>query len=160
MQSKWLLAYGSQLLVVSLCWAPAYAALPQVTPKPAPIAAQPQQAEVDTPEGIKQKIVAIDQKIKISQEAETEQTAQQLGVDLGLLQKRTGLLKELRAAYEWWSRNLEKEAVVEKERAALAKKLAVLKERGVTQPPPYSLSFYDNLLSQQHSLPNGRKDMP
>jgi potassium-dependent mechanosensitive channel len=44
---------------------------------------------------------------------------------------------------------MEKEAVVEKEHAALGKKLSVIKERGVTEPPPYSLSFYDDLLSQQ-----------
>jgi len=65
------------------------------------------------------------------------------------LQKRKKLLKELRTAYESWSGNMEKEAIIEKEHAALTKKLSIIKERGVTEPSPYSLSFYDDLLSQQ-----------
>jgi hypothetical protein len=149
MHGKWLLVCWSQLLVMAMCWAQAHAALPKVTPKRAPIAAKQKIAEAITPEVIEKKITEIDQKIKTSQEAETEQTAQQLGVDLSLLQKRSALLKDLRETYEWWLGNLEKEAVIEKEKTALAKKLANLKERGVTEPPPYSLSFYDDLLSQQ-----------
>jgi hypothetical protein len=148
-QSKWLLAYWSQLVVIALCWAQAHAALPQVAPKPAPIAVKQKSTKAITPQDIEQKIAEIDQKIKTSQEAENEPTAQQLGVDLSLLQKRTALLKEIREAYESWSGNLDKEAIIEKEQTALAKKLAILKERGVTEPPPYSLSFYDDLLSQQ-----------
>ena len=149
MQSRWLLAYWSQLLVVALCWAQAQAALPKVTPKPAPVTAKQQETKSLTPETIGQKIAELARKIKTSQEAETEQTAQQLGINLALLQKRTNLLKELHATYEWWLGSLEREAVLEKEQTALAKKLAILKERGVTEPPPYSLSFYDDLLTQQ-----------
>jgi hypothetical protein len=134
MQSKWLLAYWSLLVVVAMCWAQAHAALPQVSPKPAPIAGKQQQTKALTPETIEQKIAELDQKIKTSQEAETEPTAQQLGVDLALLQKRTKLLQELRTAYEWWSENMEKEAIIEKEKTALAKKLSIIKERGVTGP--------------------------
>ena len=149
MQSKWLLACCSQIVVMAMCWAQAHAALPQVIPKPAPIAAKQQQTKAITPEALEQKITGIDQEIKTSQEAENAQTAQQLGVDLALLQERTKLLKELRETYESWLGNLEKEAVIENEQTALAKKLAILKERGVTEPPPYSLSFYDDILSQQ-----------
>jgi potassium efflux system protein len=149
MWSKWLLAYWIQLVLVAICWAPAHAALPQVTPKPTPIAEKKQQTKAITPEAIEQKIAELDQKIKTSQETETEQTAQQLGVDRALLQKRTKLLKDLRETYEWWLANLRKKANLEKEKIALAKKLAILKERGVKEPPPYSLSFYDDLLSQQ-----------
>lgn len=157
MQSKWLLASWSQLVIMALCWAQAHAALPQVIPKPASVAAKQQETKPLTPEAIEQKIAEIDQKIKISQEAENEQTAQQLGVDLALLQKRTALLNELRRAYERWLGNLEKEAIAEKEKTALAKKLAILKERGVTEPPPYSLSFYDELLSQQQFFAQRRE---
>jgi potassium efflux system protein len=149
MWSKWLLSYWIQLVLVAICWAPAHAALPQVTPKPTPIAEKKQQTKAITPEAIEQKIAELDQKIKTSQETETEQTAQQLGVDRALLQKRTKLLKDLRETYEWWLANLRKKANLEKEKIALAKKLAILKERGVKEPPPYSLSFYDDLLSQQ-----------
>jgi potassium-dependent mechanosensitive channel len=149
MRSKWLLTYWIQLVLVAMCWAPAHAALPQVTPKPAPIAEKKQQTKAITPEAIEQKIAELDQKIKTFQETETEQTAQQLGVDRALLQKRTKLLKDLRETYEWWLANLRKKANLEKEKIALAKKLAILKERGVKEPPPYSLSFYDDLLSQQ-----------
>jgi potassium efflux system protein len=149
MRSKWIVTSWSQLVIMALCWVQAHAALPQVTPKPLPIAGKQQQTEAITPEAIKQKIAELDQKIKTSQEAETEQTAQQLGVDLSFLQKRSALLEELRTVYEWWLGSLEKEAVLEKEQTALAKKLAILKERGVKKPPPYSLSFYDNLLAQQ-----------
>jgi potassium efflux system protein len=149
MRSKWLLTYWIQLVLVAMCWAPVHAALPQVTPKPAPIAEKKQQTKAITPEAIEQKIAELDQKIKTFQETETEQTAQQLGVDRALLQKRTKLLKDLRETYEWWLANLRKKANLEKEKIALAKKLAILKERGVKEPPPYSLSFYDDLLSQQ-----------
>jgi hypothetical protein len=148
-QSKLILTCCSQLMVMSICWAPAHAALPQVTPKPASIAAKQQTPKAISPKDIQQKITEIDQKIKASQEAENEQTAQQLGVNLSLLQKRTGLLMELRAAYEGWSENLEKEAVIEKEHKALTKKVTILKEQGVTEPPPHSLSLYDDLLSKR-----------
>jgi potassium efflux system protein len=149
MRSKWLLTYWIQLVLVAMCWAPVHAALPQVTPKPAPIAEKKQQTKAITPEAIEQKIAELDQKIKTFQETETEQTAQQLGVDRALLQKRTKLLKDLRETYEWWLANLRKKANLENEKIALSKKLANLKERGVKEPPPYSLSFYDDLLSQQ-----------
>ena len=149
MRSKWLLVCWSQLLVMVMCWVQAHAALPQVIPKPAPVVAKQKSIEVITPEDITQKIAELDQRIKTSQEAENEQTARQLGVDLGLLQKRTALLKELREAYKWWLGNLKREAIIEKEHTALAKNVAKLKERGVTESPPYSLSFYDDLLSQQ-----------
>jgi hypothetical protein len=148
-QSKLILTCCSQLVVVAMCWAQAHAALPQIIPKPAPMAVKQQPPQAVSPQDIQPKIAEIDQKIKASHEAENEQTAQQLGVNLSLLQKRTGLLKDLRAAYERWSENLEKEAVIEKEHKAYTKKETMLKERGVTEPPPYSLSFYEDILSQQ-----------
>jgi hypothetical protein len=149
MHGKWLLVCWSQLVVMAMCWAQAHAALPKVTPKAAPVTAKQQETKSFTPEAIEQKIAELARKIKTSQEAETEQTAQQLGVNLALLQERTKLLKNLRETYEGWLGSLEREAVLEKEQTALAKKLAILKERGVTEPPPYSLSFYDDLLTQQ-----------
>lgn len=149
MQSKKSWAYWSQLAVMVVCLTQVNATPLKSTPKPASNPAKPKIAEAITTKTIEQKIAEIDQKIKASQEAENEQTAQQLGVNLSLLQKRTAILQELRATYEWWLGNLEKEALIKKEHTALAKNAAMLKERGVTETPPYSLAFYDDLLSQQ-----------
>jgi hypothetical protein len=44
---------------MALCWAQAHAALPQVTPKPAPVAAKQQETKPLTPEAIEQKIAEI-----------------------------------------------------------------------------------------------------
>ena len=149
MPSRLLLAFWVPLGVMVLWLAPGQAALPQKVLKPAPKPVQQEASKANSPEAIEQKIAALAEKIKASQQAENEQTAQQLGVDLSLLKKRTELLQELRTAYKWWLGNQEKEALVEKEHTALAKNVALLKERGVKEPPPYSLSFYDQLLSQQ-----------
>jgi potassium efflux system protein len=147
-QSKRLVAYWIQLVVIVVCLGQSHAALPQKASKPVPLPAKQEGAQAISPEAIERKIAELDQKIKTSQEAANEQTAQQLGVDLALLQKRTVLLQELREVYNWWSVNLAREAVLQKEKTALADKLATLKERGVKEPPPYSLSFLENLLSQ------------
>jgi hypothetical protein len=52
MQSKWLVASWSQLVIMALCWAQAHAALPQVTPKPAPVVAKQLETKPLTPEAI------------------------------------------------------------------------------------------------------------
>jgi len=133
-----------------VCWAQVHAALPQKTPTPASKPGKQESPEAITLKAIEEKIAELDRKIKTSQEAENDQTAQQLGVDLALLQKRTALLKNLREVYVWWAWGLEREAALKKEKTALAQKAATLKERGVTEPPPYALSFYENLLSRKH----------
>ena len=148
MQRKRLVAYLSQLFLIAACLGQSHAALPQKASKPVPLPAKQEGAQAISPKAIERKIAELDQKIKTSQETANEQTAQQLGVDLALLQKRTVLLQELREVYNWWSGNLAREAVLQKEKNALADKLATLKERGVKEPPPYSLSFLENLLSQ------------
>jgi len=148
-QSKRLLAIWSQIVVMAMGLGQGHAALPQSAPASAPTSAPQERAAVVTPEVIARKSADLVQKIKTSQEVETAQTALQLGVDLALLQKRTALLKELQRALDWWSGNLEREAALKREQTALAEKLATLKERGVTESPPYSLAFYEDLLSQQ-----------
>lgn len=123
-------------------------ATPPTTPAPSPATVPEQTAEALTPEAVQTKIAELDQKIKDSRASENDQTARQLGVDLALLQKRTTLLQGLRESYGWLAENLGREAELQEEKTALLKNLAAQKEGEVTAPPPYSLSFYENLLSQ------------
>jgi potassium efflux system protein len=118
------------------------------TPAPPPENHKNTEFASPTPEAIEQKIAELDQKIKTAQEAENEQTAQQLGVDLALLQKKTQLLKEIKESYGWWLEILKKQAALEKDKTKLQEKFTALKDRGVTEPPPYSLAFYQDLVSK------------
>jgi potassium efflux system protein len=153
-QNKWFLAGWAFLLGLFLWVAQSSGAPPQTLSNPATAPQEQRRSEAATPapEAIQQKIAELDQKIKVARETENEQTAQQLGVDLALLQERTQLLKEIQETYGWWLGNLEREAVLKKEKTAAAEKMATLKERGVTEPPPYSLTFYKDLLSQLQSF--------
>jgi potassium efflux system protein len=150
MQKRWFLACWAPLVVLCLGIAQSHAALPQPVSTPAPPPENHKNTEFasPTPEAIEQKIAELDQKIKTAQEAENEQTAQQLGVDLALLQKKTQLLKEIKESYGWWLEILKKQAALEKDKTKLQEKFTALKDRGVTEPPPYSLAFYQDLVSK------------
>jgi hypothetical protein len=150
MQKRWFLACWAPLVVLCLGIAQSHAALPQPLSTPAPPPENHKNTEFasPTPEAIEQKIAELDQKIKTAQEAENEQTAQQLGVDLALLQKKTQLLKEIKESYGWWLEILKKQAALEKDKTKLQEKFTALKDRGVTEPPPYSLAFYQDLVSK------------
>jgi potassium efflux system protein len=150
MQKRWFLACWAPLVVLCLGIAQSHAALPQPLSTPAPPPENHKNTEFASPtsEAIEQKIAELDQKIKTAQEAENEQTAQQLGVDLALLQKKTQLLKEIKESYGWWLEILKKQAALEKDKTKLQEKFTALKDRGVTEPPPYSLAFYQDLVSK------------
>lgn len=149
---RWLWLFWIQLLVGVWCLPPVHASPVPGSPPPAPVPAPQKDTAAVTPEVLQRKIAELDQKIKAAQDAENEQTARQLGVDLDLLKKKTALLKELRVDCDWWQVTLERVAAQKKEKTALMEKVAALKEQGVKEPPPYSLTFYEDLLSRLQVL--------
>ena len=101
-----------------------------------------------TPSVVENKIEDIKERIEISESAENDQTAQQLGVSLFDLQGRTAKLRDINAIYQRLLTALKKRATLEKEEALLRDKQKTQQQVVLSQKPPYSLSFYDHLVDE------------
>ena len=77
-----------------------------------------------------------------------EQAAQQLGVTLLEMQERAVKVRDTKAVYERVLTALKKQTTLAKEEVLLREKMASQEQVRISQDPPYSLSFYDNLLDQ------------
>ena len=85
-------------------------------------------------------------RIELSVKAENDQTARQMGVTLADLSERTFKLRTILSAYERLITATKKKSSLEEEKATLREKLLAEEQLGITQKPPYSLSFYDLIL--------------
>lgn len=101
-----------------------------------------------TPGVVENKIKDISKRIQVSESVENDHTAQQLGVSLFDLQARTAKLREINAIYQRLLTALKKQATLSKEEALLRDKQKTQQQVGLSQKPPYSLSFYDHLLDE------------
>ncbi len=101
-----------------------------------------------TPGSIDFKIKEIKKRLTEALAGENEQTARQLGVTLAQLQERTAKLRDLETIYQRLMTALNKTIVLEKEEIFLREKLQTPQQTGISQNPPYTLSFYDNILAQ------------
>ena len=101
-----------------------------------------------TPSVVEEKIDAMKGRIKISEAAENDLTAQQFGVSLSDLQARTAKLRDIDAIYQRFLTALKMEVALEKEEAVLRSKIKTEQRIGLSERPPYSLSYYDHLLDQ------------
>ncbi|MFC1868256.1 hypothetical protein ACFL0H_09005, partial [Thermodesulfobacteriota bacterium] len=92
------------------------------------------------------------EKIRLAELAENEQKARQIGVTLGDLQERTTKSKTVLAVSERLQTALKKKDSIEEEETSLRAKVQAQQEIGVTQKPPYALSFYDILLDESANI--------
>jgi small-conductance mechanosensitive channel len=101
-----------------------------------------------TPNEIQYKLQELKEKIQLSQKAETEKTANQLGVTLVDRQEQTAVLKATQSIYMQLLTAVNKKFALEEEEKFLLQKLSAQEKKGLSQNPPYFLSFYDSLLGE------------
>ncbi len=97
---------------------------------------------------VEQKVKDLKKRLTAVEGALDERTAQESGLTLPELQERAAKVREIEAVYERLLTALKKQTTLAKEEVLLREKMASQKQVGISQEPPYSLSFYDNLLDQ------------
>ncbi len=108
--------------------------------------------ETWTAENVSQRISEVDTALEGARQAENDQTARRLGVDLDALRTRTHRFIELKAVYGELAAEIQKEAELLKEAAAVREESSAFDQRALLEKPPYSLSFYDDYLIEYDSL--------
>ena len=101
---------------------------------------------------LENKIKETKARIKTSEAAENDHTAQQLGVLFFDLQTRTTKLREILAAHQRFLTALKRQATLDKEMSLMRDKVKTQQQIGLSQKPPYFLGFYDHLLDQAASV--------
>jgi hypothetical protein len=101
-----------------------------------------------TPDEIQEKLRVFNEKIQLSQKAETEKTANQLDVTLRDLQELTASSKATHSIYMQLLTAVKKKATLKEQEDILLQKLSTQEKKGLSLNPPYSLSFYDSLLGE------------
>lgn len=103
-------------------------------------------------ENVSQLISEVDAALEKARQAENDQTAGRLGVDLEALRARTRRFIELKAVYGELSAEIQKGTELLKETAAVREESNAFEQRGLIEKPPYILSFYDDYLTEYDSL--------
>jgi potassium efflux system protein len=101
-----------------------------------------------TPTVGENRIKDIEERIKVSEAAENDHTAEQFGVSLLDLQTRTTKLREIKIIYQRLLTALKKQVALDTEEVILRDKKKKQEQVGLPQKPPYPLSFYDYLLDR------------
>jgi len=101
-----------------------------------------------TPVELEKKISEIKERIRISELAENEQSALQHGVTLAYMRERTFKLRDIQSAVERLLTALKKKDALETEETHLRENLKAKAQIGISQKPPFTLSFYDSLLDK------------
>jgi small-conductance mechanosensitive channel len=108
--------------------------------------------EAWTAENVSQLISEVDTALEGARQAENDQTARRLGVDINALRAHTRRFMELKAVYGELSAEIRKETELIKELAAVRVESDAFEQRGMLGKPPYTLSFYDDYTIQYDSL--------
>ncbi|MGB6376192.1 MAG: mechanosensitive ion channel domain-containing protein [Syntrophobacteria bacterium] len=95
-----------------------------------------------------EKVKELDSRLTGAEKAINELTAKQLEVTLSELQERAVKIRDLETIYQRLVNALKRRATLEKDEALLREKVKSQEQVGITQQPPYSLSFYDGFLDQ------------
>jgi hypothetical protein len=95
-----------------------------------------------------EKVKELNNRLTVAEKAINELTAKQLEVTLAELQERAAKIRDLETIYQRLVNALKKRATLEKDQALLGEKVKSQEQIGITQEPPYSLSFYDGFLDQ------------
>jgi small-conductance mechanosensitive channel len=138
------MAVGLAFLLAILSWSNSIPA--QIKEMPGSPPAKQTNFELPTPDEIQKKVQEFKEKILLAQKAETEKAANQLGVSLKELQEQTAALKATQSIYMQLLSAVKKKVTLKEEENFLLQKLSTQEKKGLSQDPPYFLSFYDNLL--------------
>lgn len=103
-------------------------------------------------EELRQKIADVEGRIKVALPLETDINASQLGISLEMLTQRRQKLKWILTTYERLISALKKNRSLTEEQIALSTKSRTQPESALDTPPPYNLSFYDELLDQLETV--------
>ena len=95
-----------------------------------------------------EKVKELSGRVTAAEKAINDLTAKQLEVTLSQLQERAAKIRDLKTIYQRLVNALKKRATLEKDEALLREKVKSQEQVGITQEPPYSLSFYDGFLDQ------------
>jgi small-conductance mechanosensitive channel len=106
-----------------------------------------QEMQIST-ETVEKKLEVLKTKIQQARLAENKQTATQKGIPLLELQTRTLNLIALKTNYDRLLTALKKQTGYQNDEALLKEKNSAQNENGLLPPPPFSLTFYDNLLGE------------
>ncbi|HUV76484.1 MAG TPA: mechanosensitive ion channel domain-containing protein, partial [Desulfobacterales bacterium] len=104
-------------------------------------------SEIDS-SNIELKINEVKKRLAEAKAEENEQKVNQLGITLSQLQDRSLKLEDLETVYQRLITALRKKTLLEKEEALLGKKWQAQQQIEISQEPPYSLSFHDNIFDQ------------
>ncbi len=140
-------ALGLVGLLLLPCQPESAAALLQVAPAPQSPAPEKRNSEW-TQALVEQRIGEVKERVRAAEQAENEQTAQQWNVSLREVQERTSKLRALEETYQRLLTAQNKGASLEKEEAGIQDRLKNQQHAGLSQPPPYSLGFYNDILDQ------------
>jgi len=89
---------------------------------------------------------------KESREAETLENAQRLGVDLDGLQQRSRKWVELKSILNELNIDIEKQSNLNKELDEIQQETDTFQKNGLSQKPPYTVDFFDQLKGEQDIL--------
>ena len=107
-------------------------------------------------ESIEAQIEELGPQIESAVAAANEETAQRLGVTLAALTDRADRLRSLRGVLQQQIGALQRLAELSSTQVDLDQEVATFHERGLEEPPPYTLTFadrlYDEALSEQRNL--------
>ena len=99
-------------------------------------------------EEVENRIQDLDREIKAAEKAQNEKAALELGVTLNELQERNTKLRTTRWSLKQLQTALRKKLALQADEKTLRQKLSSQEQNGLSQKPPYTLSFYDSLLDE------------
>ncbi len=105
--------------------------------------------DIFKPETAKKRIGELDAAMEAIEKLVEQSKAEDAAADLEGLQNRYMLFSKIKSSYKNLNSVREKNAQLEGEEKALREALGAPSEKILPNPPPYSLSFYDELLSGQ-----------
>lgn len=94
---------------------------------------------------VNQKIGEIDNNIKTITAVQSEQVAEEFGVDVADIEKRLLDLRALKSSYERLLISLKALNKIEKEKIAITEEYENYRNKGMAKRPPYTLSFLDSI---------------
>jgi small-conductance mechanosensitive channel len=140
------MAIGLAFLCAIFNWSHSTGA--QVKEIPVGLPAKRANFKLPMPDEIQEKVQALKEKILLAQKTETEKSANQLGVSLKEIREQTATLEATQSIYMQLLTAVKKKIALKEEENFLLQKLSTQEKKGVSQDPPYFLSFYDNLLGE------------
>ncbi len=158
--------FGVILVLATSAVCPAWAQEPTPTPETPPVetpvteppAETESSTERPTLEALEAKIAELAPQIESAQAAATEETVQRTGVPLEQLVSRSDRLRAVDGLLQQQIGALQRLDELKTSQSDLDQEIAAFEERGLEEPPPYTLAFLDRLndelLSEERNRDN------